>query len=207
MVDNVAVKKRLKQLNFFKKKSKFMRLAADGWESDWKTLIAIMMSAQSRDELTIVIAQNLFDKYPTLKELSVAKKSDVLRVFKSLNYNKTKAKHVVACAKLLVSDYGGVVPCDFEILTSLPGVGRKTANVFLAQFGEQTIGVDTHVAYISTKMNWTKNTSQERIENDLKKLFPTKYWGQLNNILVNFGKSYTSVKEKNKLILEAKQIK
>jgi endonuclease III len=184
-----------------------MRLAADGWGEEWKTLIAIMMSAQSRDELTIVIAQNLFEKYSTLKKLSVAKQSDVLLVFKSLNYNKTKAKHVVACAKRLINDFGGVVPHDFEILISLPGVGRKTANVFLAQFGEQTIGVDTHVAYISTKMNWTKNINQERIENDLKKLFPKKYWGQLNNILVNFGKSYNSVKEKNKLILEAKQIK
>ncbi|MFA5763280.1 MAG: endonuclease III [archaeon] len=207
MKNNVELKRRLKQLKFFKQKSKVMRLAAQGWKEEWQTLVAIMMSAQSRDELTIVIAQNLFKKYPTLKELFVAKQKDVLLVFKSLNYNKTKAKHVVACAKRLINDFGGVVPYDFEVLISLPGVGRKTANVFLAELGEQTIGVDTHVAYISTKMGWTKNTSQERIENDLKNLFPKKYWGSLNYILVNFGKSYTNVKEKNKLILEAKQIK
>jgi endonuclease III len=200
-------KKKIKQLKFFKKNSVSMRLAADAWDNDWKTLVAIMMSAQSRDEVTIVIAEKLFKKFNTLSKLANADYASVLKILQSLNYNKTKSKHIISCANILVNEYNMVVPHDFELLTALPGVGRKTANVFLAEFGGETIGVDTHVEYISTKMGWTKNIAQKRIENDLKKAFPKKYWGSLNNILVGFGKSHTNKKEKDALILEAKKIK
>ena len=201
------LKIRLKQLNFFKKNTIEKRLAASGWDKDWKTLIAIMLSAQTRDETTIKIANNLFNKFKTLKKLSEAKYIDVFNILKSVNYNKSKTKHVLACAKILVDDYDLIVPKDFDKLVLLPGVGRKTANVFLAQFGGANIGVDTHVAYISTRMGWTKSKTQKGVENDLKELFPAKYWSSLNNILVSFGRSYTSKQERNKLIDIAKKIK
>lgn len=194
--------KAIKQLKLLNLKSSKMRLAAEKWDLPWKTLIAIMMSAQSRDEMTIVIATALFKKYPTLEKLAGAKYVDVLYVLKSLNYNKTKSSNIIACAKLLVEKYVGKVPLEFEELITLPGVGRKTANVFLSELGFDAIGIDTHVAYISNRLKWTKNKSSEKIEADLKELFPIKYWKQINPVLVRFGKTYTSKNKKNLLLDE-----
>ena len=145
-------------------------------------------------------------KYSTLKKLSLAKNSDVLKILSSINYNKTKSKHIVQCAKILVKEHGSKVPQDFNLLITLPGVGRKTANVFLSEIGGANIGIDTHVNYISHKLGWTKSKTQEKIENDLKKAFPKRYHNKLNEVLVTFGKTYTSKKEKDLLLLQAKKL-
>lgn len=183
-----------------------MRLAAEGWGAPWKTLIATMMSAQSRDETTVPIALELFSRYATLKALSSARYADVLAVLKSLNYNRTKAKNIIECARILASEYHGEAPHDFDKLIALPGVGRKTANVFLSEMGHDAIGVDTHVAYISRKLGWTNNKSPEKIEADLTALFPKKYWKKVNPVLVRFGKTYTSRKEKDGILEGLKAI-
>jgi endonuclease III len=198
--------KKLKQLKFLQKNSKNIVLAAENWDSEWKILISIIMSAQSRDEITIKIANELFKEYHSLEELSQATFSDLLKVFKSLNYNKTKAKHILACSKILVNEYSGKIPKDFDLLINLPGVGRKTANVFLSELGKNNIGVDTHVFYISKKLGWTKNKNIEKIELDLKKLFPKKYWSKINPILVRFGKTHTSKRKKDLLLEKIKNL-
>lgn len=198
--------KAIKQLGLLKSKSSKMRLAAEKWDSPWKTLIAISLSAQSRDETTITIATKLFEKYSSLEKLANAKYADVLFVLKSLNYNKTKTANIIACAKMLQKEYDGIVPLDFDKLITLPGVGRKTANVFLSEYGFEAIGVDTHAAYISKKLNWTKNKVPEKIEMDLRQLFPKKQWKKINPILVRFGKTYTSKKEKDKILGEVGKI-
>jgi len=199
-------KKVLKQLSALDKKSSKMRLAAQEWDSDWKTLVAIMMSAQSRDELTIQIASGLFEKYPSLESLANAKYSDVLKCLQSLNYNRTKAKHIIQTSKMLLSEYGGKVPHSVEELIKLPGVGKKTANVFLSEYGHAAIGVDTHVSYISQKLGWTKNKNPEKIESDLLLLFPKSHWSKVNEILVRFGKTFTSKREKDKILSEVKKL-
>lgn len=183
-----------------------MRLAGEKWDRDWKTLIAISMSAQSRDEVTIKIATLLFEKYPTLEALSKAKYKDVLEIFKSLNYNKSKAKNVIECAKQLAGDFRGKVPIEIDKLLTLRGVGRKTANVFLAEKGFAAIGVDTHLAYISQQLGWTKHKNPDKIEQDLLALFPRTYWGKINPTLVRFGKTYVGRKKKSKLLKEIKSI-
>jgi len=199
--------KAIKQLRGLKLKSSKMRLAAEKWDKPWKTLIAIAMSAQSRDETTIAIATNLFGKYPTLESLANASYEEVLLVLKSLNYNKTKASNIIACAKMLLGKYHGKVPLNFDELITLPGVGRKTANVFLSETGLDAIGIDTHAAYISKKLRWTKNKSPKKIEDDLKQLFPQSYWKQINPVLVRFGKTYTSRKKKDKVLEEISNIR
>ncbi|MFA5126034.1 MAG: endonuclease III [archaeon] len=199
--------KAIKQLNLLKLRSSKMRLAAEKWNNPWKTLIAIAMSAQSRDETTITIATALFEKYPTLKELANANYDEVLFVLRSLNYNRTKASNIIACAKMLLEKYHGKVPLNFDELIALPGVGRKTANVFLSEMGLAAIGVDTHAAYISKKLLWTKNKSPEKIERDLKLLFSKKYWKHINPTLVRFGKTYTSRKKKDKMLDEISNIR
>jgi endonuclease-3 len=195
----------IKQLSLIGKKARRMRLAAEEWDLKWKTLIAISMSAQSRDEVTIQIAAALFKRYPSLNALSKAKYGDVLYKLRSLNYNRTKARNIIACAKMLVRDYGGVVPEDINELIKLPGVGRKTANVFLSEYNHSAIGVDTHTAYISQKLGWSKSKRPEKIESDLMELFPKKYWGKINPYLVRFGKTYTSKKEKDMLLEEIRR--
>ncbi len=199
----------IKQLRELEKlgSAKEMRLAAEEWDADWKILISTIMSAQSRDETTIPIAEKLFEKYKDVEKLSNANYSDVLKIFQGLNYNKTKAGNVINCAKELVEKHDGKVPHNFNKLIELPGVGRKTANVFLSEKGHDEIGVDTHVFYISSKLGWSNAKNRDKTEIDLRKLFPQKLWGKINPTLVRFGKSYTSRKEKDKLLDKIRGIK
>ena len=95
----------------------------------------------------------------------------------------------------------------FEELIKLPGVGRKTANVYLAELGEQTIGVDTHVNYMSNYLGWANSPKPEKVEESLKKIFPKNKLGDLNWILVQFGKTHISRKKRNKILDEIKKIK
>jgi endonuclease-3 len=124
-----------------------------------------------------------------------------------VNYYKTKARNIIKCSGHLTKDYGGKVPHDFQKLVMLPGVGRKTANVFLAENGKAALPVDTHVFYISRKLGWAKGNHPHKVEEELKKLFPREYWGSVNIILVRFGKTHTSRKKKDKILAEVRGIK
>lgn len=180
----------IKQLNKFEKSFNpgDLRLAAEGWKKHWQVLIAIMLSAQTRDTTTIKICEELFEKYPSLEKLSGARIASIEKIIRPVNYHRTKAKHVKETAKFLV---GKRVPMILEELILLPGVGRKTAGVYLAEVHKvPAIGVDTHVARLSRKMGWTKNTNPDKVEEDLKKLFPERYWNKINFILVSFGQTY-----------------
>lgn len=190
----------IKQLKRMRSLAGQMRLAADEWDAHWKTLIAIIMSAQTRDEVTIPLATDLFARYSSVSKLARAKESDILKIIRSVNFSKTKAKNIRTTAQIINSQYRGIVPLDIDTLVMLPGVGRKTANVFLSEVGKEGLGVDTHVSYISQKLGWTKHKNPDKIEVDLKKLFPRKYWNEVNPILVRFGKTYLSRKRKNYLL-------
>lgn len=190
----------LKQLERLGELGGDMRLAAEKWENNFQTLVSIIMSARTRDETTIKICKKLFASYPNARLLADANIKDIKQIIKPVNYYKTKAKNIIACAKMLVSDYGGKIPETIDELIKLPGVGRKTANVFLTELKHEAIGVDTHVSYISQKLGWTKNKHPHKIEEDLKKLFPLQYWNKLNSTLVKFGKTYTSRKKKDELL-------
>lgn len=196
----------LKQLEELKRLSSAMRLAAESWDKPWKTLISTILSARTRDEKTIPISTELFKNYANINNLAKARLKDVQKIIKPINFYKTKSKNVIKCAKLLVKKYSGSPPHDFDKLIELPGVGRKTANVFLSEMGKDAIGIDTHLSYISQRLGWTKNKKPEKIEDDLKKLFPRRYWKKINPIVVRFGKSFTSRKSKDKLLERIKRI-
>lgn len=198
--------KAIKQLKELKKLGKTLRLAADGWNEDWKTLIATLMSARTTDKKTIPTAENLFSNFQTLKKLSNAKINRIENIIRPVNFYKTKSKNIKNLALILVKDYNSKVPHNFNKLTELPGVGRKTANVFLAEYGHNRIGIDTHVTYCSKKLGWTKHKDQKKIEKDLEKLFPKKYWKDLNWILVRFGQTYTNRKEKDRILKKIKSL-
>ena len=209
---NFSKEKALNQFKELKKysniaKSSGMQLAAESWSEDWQTLISILLSERTRDEVTIPTAAKLFKKYPSIEKLSKAKLSDLENTIRSVNFYRNKSKNVSALAKMVKSDYSGKIPIDFEELVKLPGVGRKTANVFLSQKGKSEIGIDTHVEYISKKLGWTSGKNQEKIETDLKNLFPEKYWVDVNATLVRFGKTHTSRKKKDLMLEQIKKIK
>lgn len=201
------MKKALKQLKAIKSLGGSMRLAAESWPSKFQTLISTILSARSLDETTIRICKELFKKYPNAKKLANANIKDIQKIIRSINFYRNKSKNIINCAKVLDEKYHGQVPEDFDKLIELSGVGRKTANVFLSEQGHPTMGIDTHITYISNYLGWTKSHKQEKIEEDLKKLFPVEYRQSLNPILVKFGKHYTSKKEKNKVLDEIKKIK
>ena len=195
-----------KQLKELEKLGNKMRLAAESWDKPWKTLISTIMSARTRDEITIPIANLLFSTYKTIESLSKANIKDIEKIIRPVNFYKNKSKHILNTAKLLVEEHKGQVPKNIELLMKLPGVGRKTANVFLSELGEAAIAVDTHVSYISQRLGWSKSNFPKKIEEDLKILFPKKLWKILNPILVRFGKTFTSRKKKDEHLDRIKNI-
>ena len=176
------------------------RLAAEDWGAGWQCLVATIMSAQSRDETTLPIAEKLFEKYNSLEKLSSASYRDVLQLFRSLNYNRTKAKHVIEAAKYILENFNGVVPEEIEKLVEIPGVGRKTANIVRVEVHKQhAIPVDTHVHRISNVLGLVKTKTPEQTEQELMKIIPKKLWGKVNRIFVLWGKDVAG-RDKNKLL-------
>lgn len=199
--------KQLKELEKQGKQKKELRLAAESWNSDFQILVSTIMSARTRDEVTIPVAEKLFMIYPTAKKLTNANINDIKRIINPVNFYNNKAKNIINCAKSIVKNHKGNVPHNFDLLIKLPGVGRKTANVFLNEIGEDAIGIDTHVGYISKKLGWTSGKNQEQIEKNLKELFPKKYWRIVNSTLVRFGKTHTSRREKDMILEKIGKIK
>ena len=200
-------KRAIRQLNALASQGKTMRLAAEEWASDFQILISTIMSARTRDEVTIPVAERLFIKYPTSRELAKANLNSIKKIIRPVNFYNNKSKNIINCAKLLVSNYNRKVPHDMDELLKLPGVGRKTANVFLAEHGKHALPVDTHVFYISRKLGWAKNKNPHKVEEELRTLFPKKYWNKINVTLVRFGKTHTSRKQKDALLTKIRRLK
>ncbi|NCN51703.1 endonuclease III [archaeon] len=199
--------KAINQLGEMKKGIVKMRLAAQDWGSPFQTLISIALSARTRDETTILVCEKLFKRFPTPESLSKATISEVEEIIKPVNFFQNKSKNIILCSKKIVKEFGGKIPKTIEKMIELPGVGRKTANVFLSECGSDAIGVDTHVTYISNYLGWVNSEKAEIIERTLKELFPKEKWSEVNPTLVRFGKTHTSKTEKNKLLDQIKSIK
>ena len=150
-----------------------------------------MLSAQTTDRAVNGIVEDLFSAYPTPGVLAGAPVHDLEDRIRSIGLYRTKARNIKAAARKLVDEYGGEVPRSIEELVTLPGVGRKTANIVLSHaFGINTgIAVDTHVARISRRIGFTDETGADRIEQDLMALFPREYWGDINYILIRHGRA------------------
>jgi endonuclease-3 len=203
MNSKLAVKqlKAIEKLNLKREGVMEMRLAAQ-WPEEYQMLIATILSAQTRDEVTIEVCDILFFKYPTMKDLAEASVEDVRKIISKVNYSPTKSGRIIETAKM-VMEGGGKIPNKLIGLIEYPGVGRKVANVYLSEAHKaDAIGVDTHVARISYKLGWTKFLNPDKIEKDLEKLFPRKYWKGINETLVRFGKSYGLSRKKEDVILE-----
>ena len=151
-------------------------------EKPWQLLFATILSAQCTDERVNIVTRELFKKYPTLEAVAAADIAEFEKDIYSIGFYRNKAKNIISCANALLEDFGGEVPSDIDDLTSLPGVGRKTANVIRGNiFGINSIVVDTHVKRVSTLLGLTKDEDPVKIEFELMKLLPEDQW-----ILYNF---------------------
>lgn len=136
-------------------------------------LIALILAAQARDDLVNQVAVPLFKSYRTADDYARASLPALQEQIRKINFYRNKAKSIHNCCSEIVTRFGGKVPDNLDDLISLPGVGRKTANIVLANaFGRQAIGVDTHVMRLSQRLGLTRNTNPDKIEFDLTPLVP-----------------------------------
>lgn len=160
------------------------------YNKDYELLIAIVLSAQTTDKRVNIVSRELFSKYDTLDKLAKAKYVDVSNIIRSLGTYTKKSKYVVDIAKKLVKDNNYQVPNNRKYLETLPGVGRKTINVFLAViYNEPCFAVDTHVERVSKRLGIASiKDSPLKVEEKLMKKFPKDKWINLHHQLVFFGR-------------------
>ena len=160
------------------------------YNKDYEFLIAIVLSAQTTDKRVNKVTDILFRKYSSLLELSMADISDIEDIIREIGTFRRKSIYVRDIALKLVSDGYDYVPNDRKYIESLPGVGRKTANVFLSNiYDEAAIAVDTHVSRVSKRLGFaSKNDDVSKIEKKLEKKIPKNRWGKTHHQLVLFGR-------------------
>ena len=159
-------------------------------ETPWQLLIATILSAQCTDARVNIVTQDLFQKYDTVEKFANADLKELEKDIKPTGFYHTKAKNIIACTKAHVDRFGGEVPRSLEELTSLAGVGRKTANVIRGNiYHEPSVVVDTHVKRISKRLGLTENEDPEKIEQDLMRALPKDHWILYNIQIITFGRS------------------
>lgn len=163
------------------------------YQSPFRLVISVLLSAQTTDAQVNKVTPRLFELWPTPEAMAGASMADVAEVIKSIGFYKTKAKHAVEASQMIVADFGGEVPHTMKELTSLPGVGRKTANIVLnVSFGiVEGIAVDTHVNRIAHRLRLSPKTHEKeplKTEQDLLKILPHEYWTNVNHQWISFGR-------------------
>ena len=155
----------------------------------FQLIVAVALSAQTTDKSVNVVTPALFERYPDADALAAADVEEVSEYIKRIGMYKTKAKNIVGMAQKLVSDYGGQVPEDYDALVSLPGVGRKTANVVLSVgFGHQRIAVDTHVFRVANRIGLVHEKDVLKTELSLMECIPEERWSRTHHSLIFHGR-------------------
>ena len=156
----------------------------------WQLLVATILSAQCTDVRVNLVTPGLFKKYKTVSDFAKVGTRELEKDIYSTGFYKNKAKSIIGSAKKVLKEFNGTVPGTIEGLTSLPGVGRKTANVILSSgFGISAgIVVDTHVIRISGLLGLTRNTDPEKIEQDLMKIVPRQDWAVFSHLVILHGR-------------------
>ena len=167
------------------------------YSKDYELLIAVMLSAQTTDKRVNMVTNILFNKYKTLELLSNADINDIIDIIRPIGTFNKKASNIIDISTSLLNDCNGIVPNDRKYLESLPGVGRKTTNVVLANlYDEPCIAVDTHVSRVSIRLGIAnKDDDVLTIEKKLNNKFDKKRLGRLHHQLVLFGRYYCKAKK------------
>lgn len=160
------------------------------YETPWQLLIAVIMSAQCTDARVNIVTADLFKKYDSLEKFADANLKELEQDIHSIGFYHMKAKNIISCCRDLVEKYNGQVPKSLEELTSLAGVGRKTANVIRGNiYDEPSIVVDTHVKRISRKLGLTVQEDPEKIEYSLMEVLPRDHWILWNIHIITLGRN------------------
>jgi endonuclease III len=156
----------------------------------FQLLVATVLSAQTTDVRVNQVTPVLFRTYPTPADLAAADPADVERIIQSTGFFRAKTKSIMGLAQAIVDRYGGEVPNRLQELTTLPGVGRKTANVVLGNaFGKPGITVDTHFGRLARRFGWTSQNDPVKVEADVAQLFPRSEWTKLSHRLILHGRA------------------
>ena len=169
------------------------------YNKDYELLIAIVLSAQTTDKRVNKVTPVLFKKYPTLTSLKEANLEDIENIIKEIGTYKKKSIFIKEIATRIINDYNGIVPNNREYLETLPGVGRKTTNVFLSEYYKvPSIAVDTHVNRVTKRLKIVKSTSSvEEIEQQLMKKIPQERWIKTHHQLIFFGRYHCKASNPN----------
>ena len=161
------------------------------FSTPFEMMIAVMLSAQCTDERVNLTTPSLFAKYNTPEKMANAPIEDLEELVHPCGFYKNKAKNMKLASQKLLNDFNGKVPNTMEELITIPGVGRKSANVIMLEAfnNPQGIAVDTHVKRISNRIGFSKQSEPEKIEQDLLKQIPKEYYKDVNHLLIYHGRS------------------
>lgn len=177
-------------------KKNYVLVPLEIFKDPYKALISTIMSARTRDSVTVVIAKKLFEKAPHLKALKRLTQAEIEDLIHGIGFHKTKAKHIYELAQMIDK-----IPETRDELIKLPGVGRKTANLVINRaFKTPAIAVDTHVFKISNMLGWVKTKTPEETEKELMKIVPKKYWSDMNRFFVSIGQQYPTEKKQREFL-------
>lgn len=158
------------------------------FSNPYETLVAVMLSAQCTDRQVNKVTPQVFEKYPDIQSMALADPDELFLLVKSCGF-KSKAGNIIRSCKIIMERYGGIVPHTMEELVSLPGVGRKTANVVMASaYGIPALAVDTHVFRVSNRLGLAKADNVEKTEEQLKKAIPRELWITAHHWLILHGR-------------------
>lgn len=165
-------------------------------EEPWQLLVAIMLSAQSTDKQVDEVLPSLFARFPHVQDVADAPVEEIEESIRSIGLYKNKARNMKLCCSKLCEQYEGQVPKTMEALLTLPGVGRKTANLFLSDAYEiPGITVDTHVFRISKRLGWATGNTPEAVEKELQKVLPQEHWIRINFQLIYHGRAICTARK------------
>lgn len=166
--------------------------------NDFQFLVAIILSAQMTDTGVNKATKEVFNCLFSPQDFLNFGEENLLRSFSSINFYPTKTKNIFKTAKIIIENYNGEIPKTRKDLITLPGVGNKTAGVFLVQKGyDFAFPVDTHIARVATVFGFTHEKNPNKIESDLQKIFPKEQWNTLHKQMILYGRTYLPAKLKN----------
>jgi endonuclease-3 len=160
------------------------------YTTPWELIVAVVLSAQARDVRVNEVTRTLFKKYKTIRSYAHARPEEFDEDIRQINYHRTKTKHILSAAAIIMNEHGGKVPSTMKELMSLPGVGRKSANVVLSNAfnNSEGIAVDTHVRRFAIRFDLSDHREPSKIEGDLMKILPQKEWFAFHNNLIFYGR-------------------
>lgn len=160
------------------------------YKNPFELLVAVCLSAQCTDERVNKVTKELFKKYNTPEDFANADIKDIEKMIKTCGFYHNKAKNLKLAGEKIVKDFNGIVPKDIKLLQTIPGVGRKSANVIMCDaFNDpQGIAVDTHCKRLANRIGFSQQKEPTKIEQDLLRVIPKEYWKDINHLFIDHGR-------------------